>query len=51
MQLPQAFSPVSGVRVAVSLGLLSWAGFLGCTAYFACPDRAKGAADSACTTM
>ena len=24
--------------VAVSLGLLSWAGFLGCTAYFACPQ-------------
>lgn len=23
--------------VAVSFGLLSWAGFLGCTAYFACP--------------
>ncbi|CNI10195.1 glutathione-regulated potassium-efflux system protein [Yersinia aldovae] len=24
--------------VAVSLGLISWAGFLGCTAYFACPQ-------------
>ncbi|MGS8690898.1 DUF1097 family protein, partial [Salmonella enterica subsp. enterica serovar Infantis] len=24
--------------VAVSLGLLSWAGVLGCTAYFACPQ-------------
>lgn len=24
--------------VAVSFGLLSWAGFLGCTAYFACPQ-------------
>ena len=24
--------------LAVSLGLLSWAGFLGCTAYFACPQ-------------
>lgn len=24
--------------VAISLGLLSWAGFLGCTAYFACPQ-------------
>ncbi len=24
--------------VAVALGLLSWAGFLGCTAYFACPQ-------------
>ncbi|WP_459176024.1 DUF1097 domain-containing protein [Ewingella americana] len=23
--------------VAISLGLISWAGFLGCTAYFACP--------------
>lgn len=29
--------------VAVSLGLLSWGGFLGCTAYFACPkDGIKG---------
>ncbi|RJT45327.1 DUF1097 domain-containing protein [Rahnella woolbedingensis] len=24
--------------VAISLGLISWAGFLGCTAYFACPQ-------------
>jgi Protein of unknown function (DUF1097) len=24
--------------VAVSFGLLSWAGFLGCTAYFSCPQ-------------
>ena len=24
--------------VAVSLGLIGWAGFLGCTAYFACPQ-------------
>ncbi|AGB83311.1 Protein of unknown function (DUF1097) [Serratia sp. FGI94] len=24
--------------VALSLGLISWAGFLGCTAYFACPQ-------------
>lgn len=38
--------------VAVSLGLLSWAGFLGCTAYFACPQGGmKGLAISACTTM
>lgn len=38
--------------LAVSLGLLSWAGFLGCTAYFACPQGGmKGLAISACTTM
>ena len=38
--------------VAVSLGLLSWAGFLGCTAYFACPTGGlKGLLVSACTTM
>lgn len=38
--------------VAVSLGLLSWAGFLGCTAYFACPQGGlKGLLISACTTM
>lgn len=38
--------------VAVSLGLLSWAGFLGCTAYFACPQSGlKGPLISACTTM
>lgn len=38
--------------VAVSLGLSSWAGFLGCTAYFACPQGGmKGLAISACTTM
>lgn len=38
--------------VAVSLGLLSWAGFLGCTAYFACPTGGlKGLVISACTTM
>ncbi|MFC0225399.1 DUF1097 domain-containing protein [Serratia aquatilis] len=24
--------------VAISFGLISWAGFLGCTAYFACPQ-------------
>lgn len=36
--------------VAVSLGLLSWAGFLGCTAYFACPQGGlKGLAISAAT--
>ncbi len=36
--------------VAVSLGLLSWAGFLGCTAYFACPqDGLKGLFISLCT--
>ena len=36
--------------VAVSLGLLSWAGFLGCTAYFACPQGGiKGLFISACT--
>ena len=38
--------------VAVSLGLLSWAGFLGCTAYFACPTGGlMGLVISACTTM
>ncbi|ONF81830.1 hypothetical protein BXA16_10445 [Salmonella enterica subsp. enterica serovar Typhimurium] len=38
--------------VAVSLGLLSWAGFLGCTAYFACPQGGfKGLLISACTLM
>ena len=38
--------------VAVSLGLLSWAGFLGCTAYFACPQGGfKGLAISTCTTL
>jgi hypothetical protein len=36
--------------VAVSLGLLSWAGFLGCTAYFACPQGGvKGLLISLCT--
>ncbi|OAT20556.1 YcdZ family protein [Buttiauxella noackiae ATCC 51607] len=36
--------------VAVSLGLISWAGFLGCTAYFACPQSGiKGLFISACT--
>jgi hypothetical protein len=34
----------------VSLGLISWAGFLGCTAYFACPQGGiKGLFISACT--
>lgn len=38
--------------VAVSLGLLSWAGFLGCTAYFACPKGGfKGLLISACTLL
>ncbi len=38
--------------VAVSLGLLSWAGFLGCTAYFACPQGGlKGLAISAATLL
>ncbi|MBS2139715.1 DUF1097 domain-containing protein, partial [Escherichia coli] len=38
--------------VAVSLGLLSWAGFLGCTAYFACPQGGlKGLAISAATRL
>lgn len=38
--------------VAVSLGLLSWAGFLGCTAYFACPQGGlKGLAISASTLL
>lgn len=34
------------------LGLLSWAGFLGCTAYFACPQGGlKGLAISAATLL
>ncbi len=38
--------------VAVSLGLLSSAGFLGCTAYFACPQGGlKGLAISAATLL
>lgn len=38
--------------VAVSLGLLSWAGFLGCTAYFACPQGGlKGLFISGCTLL
>lgn len=38
--------------VAVSLGLLSWAGFLGCTTYFASPkEGAKGLGLSIVTNM
>lgn len=38
--------------VAVSLDLLSWAGFLGCTAYFACPQGGmKGLLISFCTLL
>ncbi|PSW20278.1 DUF1097 domain-containing protein [Photobacterium sanctipauli] len=38
--------------VAVSLGLLSWAGFLGCTTYFASPkDGLKGVALSIATNL
>ncbi len=38
--------------VAVSLGLLSWAGFLGCTAWFACPQSGmKGLLISFCTLL
>lgn len=38
--------------VAVALGLLNWAGFLGCTAYFACPQGGlKGLLISGCTVM
>lgn len=38
--------------VAVSFGLLSWAGFLGCTAYFACPQGGlKGLLIASCTVM
>jgi len=37
---------------AVCLGFLSWAGFLGCTAYFACPQGGlKGLFISGCTMM
>ncbi len=36
--------------VAVSLGLINWVGFLGCTAYFACPQGGlKGLFISLCT--
>ena len=38
--------------VAVSLGLLSWAGFLGCTTYFASPtDGIKGISLSIATNL
>ncbi|SDH00219.1 Protein of unknown function [Vibrio xiamenensis] len=38
--------------IAVSLGLLSWAGFLGCTSYFASPrDGLKGLRDSLVTNL
>lgn len=38
--------------IAVSLGLLSWAGFLGCTSYFASPtDGLKGLLISLLTNM
>ncbi|MGF1701226.1 DUF1097 domain-containing protein [Photobacterium makurazakiensis] len=38
--------------VAVSLGLLSWAGFLGCTTYFASPkDGLKGVGLSIATNL
>lgn len=38
--------------IAISLGLLSWAGFLGCTSYFASPTSGlKGLAESLVTNM
>ncbi|ENM2831297.1 DUF1097 domain-containing protein [Vibrio cholerae] len=38
--------------IAVSLGLLSWAGFLGCTSYFASPkDGLKGLGQSLLTNQ
>ncbi|MFA0087358.1 DUF1097 domain-containing protein [Vibrio sp. 10N.261.51.F12] len=38
--------------IAISFGLLSWAGFLGCTSYFASPtDGAKGLALSLVTNL
>lgn len=38
--------------VAVSLGLLSWAGFLGCTVWFASPQGGiKGLLTAGCTMM
>lgn len=38
--------------MAVSLGLLSWAGFLGCTSYFASPkDGLKGLGQSLLTNL
>lgn len=38
--------------IAVSLGLLSWAGFLGCTSYFASPKEGlRGLAESLVTNL
>jgi hypothetical protein len=38
--------------LSISLGLLTWAGFLGCTSYFASPtDGVKGLATSLLTNM
>lgn len=38
--------------IAISLGLLSWAGFLGCTSYFASPTSGlKGLGESLVTNM
>ena len=38
--------------IAISFGLLSWAGFLGCTSYFASPTGGvKGLAGSLLTNM
>lgn len=38
--------------IAISFGLLSWAGFLGCTSYFASPnDGVKGLLSSLLTNM
>ncbi len=38
--------------IAISLGLLSWAGFLGCTSYFAAPTSGlKGLATSLITNL
>ncbi|WGV98194.1 DUF1097 domain-containing protein [Vibrio sp. YMD68] len=38
--------------IAISLGLLSWAGFLGCTSYFASPkDGMKGLGQSLITNL
>ncbi|MGC9423393.1 DUF1097 domain-containing protein [Vibrio sp.] len=38
--------------IAISFGLLSWAGFLGCTSYFATPHAGlKGLAQSLCCNL
>ncbi|WP_159652837.1 DUF1097 domain-containing protein [Vibrio atypicus] len=38
--------------IAITLGLLSWAGFLGCTSYFASPNSGlKGLSESLMTNM